>query len=82
MYAPTYVTRCDRRFTNVRIRPESSWLALREWTVAGGRAGRRGTEVGAGSLRRTLQARRSPSLIALVLLFLLIHLLPGDPLAR
>jgi hypothetical protein len=23
-----------RRFTNVTIRPESSWLALREWRVA------------------------------------------------
>jgi hypothetical protein len=24
----------NRRFTNVTIRPESSWLALREWKVA------------------------------------------------
>jgi peptide/nickel transport system substrate-binding protein len=35
MYAPSYVYAVHRRFTNVRIRPESSWLALREWTVGG-----------------------------------------------
>ncbi len=34
MYAPSYVYAVSRRFTNVRIRPESSWLALSEWTVA------------------------------------------------
>jgi peptide/nickel transport system substrate-binding protein len=43
MYAPSYVYAVNRRFTNVRIRPESSWLALREWTVAvPGRAGATG----------------------------------------
>ncbi len=35
MYAPSYMYAVHRRFTNVRIRPESAWLALREWTVAG-----------------------------------------------
>jgi peptide/nickel transport system substrate-binding protein len=34
MYAPLYVYAVHRRFTNVTIRPESSWLALREWRVA------------------------------------------------
>ncbi|MFL5494128.1 MAG: ABC transporter substrate-binding protein [Gemmatimonadales bacterium] len=34
MYAPLYVYVVNRRFTNVTIRPESSWLALREWKVA------------------------------------------------
>jgi peptide/nickel transport system substrate-binding protein len=34
MYAPSYLYAVHRRFTNVRIRPESSWLALREWSVA------------------------------------------------
>jgi ABC-type transport system substrate-binding protein len=33
MYAPLYVYAVHRRFTNVTIRPESSWLALREWKV-------------------------------------------------
>lgn len=33
LYAPTYFSVVPRRFGNVRIRPESSWLALREWTV-------------------------------------------------
>jgi peptide/nickel transport system substrate-binding protein len=36
MYAPTYFAVVDRRFGNVRIRPESTWLGLREWTVTGG----------------------------------------------
>jgi peptide/nickel transport system substrate-binding protein len=35
MYAPTFFAAVDRRFGNVRIRPESFWLSLREWTVAG-----------------------------------------------
>ena len=35
MYAPSYVAVVDRRFGNVRIRPVSQWLALREWTVGG-----------------------------------------------
>ena len=35
MYALSYNYVVHRRFTNVRIRPESAWLALREWTVEG-----------------------------------------------
>jgi peptide/nickel transport system substrate-binding protein len=35
MYAPSYLAVVDRRFGNVRIRPVSQWLALREWTVGG-----------------------------------------------
>ena len=35
MYAPSYMYAVHRRFGNVRIRPESPWLALREWTVSG-----------------------------------------------
>jgi peptide/nickel transport system substrate-binding protein len=35
MYAPSYLAVVDRRFGSIRIRPESQWLALREWTVAG-----------------------------------------------
>jgi peptide/nickel transport system substrate-binding protein len=38
MYAPLYVYAVNRRFTNVTIRPESSWLALREWRVAPAKA--------------------------------------------
>jgi peptide/nickel transport system substrate-binding protein len=33
MYAMSYMYAVHRRFTNVRIRPESPWLSLREWTV-------------------------------------------------
>ncbi len=33
MYAPTYMYAVHRRFGNVRIRPESAWLSLNEWTV-------------------------------------------------
>jgi ABC-type transport system substrate-binding protein len=40
LYAPSSMTVIDRRFTNVRIRPESQWLALREWTVSGTSTGR------------------------------------------
>ena len=32
---PTFLAVVPRRFTNVRIRPESLWLSLREWTLAG-----------------------------------------------
>ncbi|HKT60773.1 MAG TPA: ABC transporter substrate-binding protein [Gemmatimonadales bacterium] len=35
MYAPTFQAVVDRRFGNVRIRPESLWLGLRQWTVSG-----------------------------------------------
>jgi peptide/nickel transport system substrate-binding protein len=35
MYAPSFMYVVHRRFANVRIRPESAWLALREWTVSG-----------------------------------------------
>lgn len=34
MFALNYMYVVDRRFLNVRIRPESAWLALREWTVS------------------------------------------------
>ena len=40
MYAPSYSRGVDRRFGNVRIRPESLWLGLREWTVTGTPTGR------------------------------------------
>jgi hypothetical protein len=33
MYTLNYMYAVNRRFTNVRIRPESAWLGLREWTV-------------------------------------------------
>jgi len=33
MYAPSYVFAVNRRFSNVTIRPESSWLLLWKWTV-------------------------------------------------
>jgi peptide/nickel transport system substrate-binding protein len=33
MYNLSYMYAVNRRFTNVRIRPESAWLGLREWTV-------------------------------------------------
>jgi peptide/nickel transport system substrate-binding protein len=33
MYAPSYVFAVHRRFQNVTIRPESSWLQLWKWTV-------------------------------------------------
>jgi peptide/nickel transport system substrate-binding protein len=35
MYSPTFMYAVHRRFTNVRIRPESAWLGLREWTIGG-----------------------------------------------
>lgn len=35
IYAPTSLAVVPRRFTNVRIRPESLWLGVREWTLAG-----------------------------------------------
>jgi ABC-type transport system substrate-binding protein len=35
MYAPSYLAVVDRRFGNVRIRPVSQWLELREWTLSG-----------------------------------------------
>jgi peptide/nickel transport system substrate-binding protein len=40
MYAPSYLAVVARRFGNVRIRPESLWMALREWTVTGKGIGR------------------------------------------
>jgi len=40
IYAPTLLAVVDRRFANVRIRPESLWLGLREWTLSGGSASR------------------------------------------
>ncbi len=35
LYTPIYVAAVRRRFDNVRIRPESNWLLLREWSPAG-----------------------------------------------
>jgi peptide/nickel transport system substrate-binding protein len=35
LYAPSYLYAVHRRFTNVRIRPESAWISLREWTLGG-----------------------------------------------
>jgi len=35
LYAPTFQAVVPRRFTNVSIHPESLWLGLREWTLAG-----------------------------------------------
>jgi peptide/nickel transport system substrate-binding protein len=40
IYATTFQAVVDRRFANVRIRPESLWLGLREWTLSGGSASR------------------------------------------
>ena len=40
MYAPNYVYAVNRRFGNVTIRPESSWLLLWKWTT-GAQAARR-----------------------------------------
>jgi peptide/nickel transport system substrate-binding protein len=34
LYAPTYVYAVNRRFRNVSLSPVSSWLQLREWSVA------------------------------------------------
>ena len=40
LYAPVYVFAVHRRFDDVTIRPESSWMALWKWSVRGvGRAG-------------------------------------------
>ena len=33
MFAPNYVFAVNRRFGNVTIRPESSWMAVWKWTV-------------------------------------------------
>jgi hypothetical protein len=33
MYAPSYVFAVNRRFGNVTLRPESSWLLLWKWTA-------------------------------------------------
>jgi peptide/nickel transport system substrate-binding protein len=41
LYAPTFQAVVPRRFANVRIRPESLWLGLREWTLAGAGAASR-----------------------------------------
>jgi peptide/nickel transport system substrate-binding protein len=42
MYTPSYVYAVSRRFENVAIRPESSWLQLWTWTARGSSA-RHGT---------------------------------------
>ena len=36
LYAPFYVYAVNRRYRNVTLNPVSSWLQLREWTVAPG----------------------------------------------
>jgi hypothetical protein len=33
VYAPTYVYAVNRRYRDVTIRPESSWMALWRWSV-------------------------------------------------
>jgi len=33
VYAPSFIYAVNRRFTNVSIRPESSWLLVRQWAV-------------------------------------------------
>ena len=33
LYTLNFMYAVNRRFTNVRIRPESAWLGLREWTI-------------------------------------------------
>jgi hypothetical protein len=35
LYAQTYVYGVSRRFRDVSIRPESSWIALWRWTATG-----------------------------------------------
>jgi hypothetical protein len=37
-YAPSYLYVVHRRFTDVRIRPESAWQAVREWKMGGAAA--------------------------------------------
>lgn len=39
LYTPIYVYAVHRRFTHVRLRAESSWLLLREWTLRDNRDG-------------------------------------------
>ena len=33
IYAPTYVFAVNRRYRDVTIRPESSWISLWRWSV-------------------------------------------------
>jgi peptide/nickel transport system substrate-binding protein len=40
MYTPSYVYGVNRRFENVSIRPESSWMQLWKWTAKGASARR------------------------------------------
>jgi ABC-type transport system substrate-binding protein len=42
LYAPTYVYGVHRRFRNVTISPQSSWLLLRKWSASPAQATRRG----------------------------------------
>ena len=42
LYAPTYVYGVHRRFRNVTINPQSSWLLLRKWSASPAQATRRG----------------------------------------
>ena len=82
LYAQTYVFAVNRRFSDVAIRPESSWSAVWRWKVgAGARVGRRGILVGRWFLRRAAQAAAT-FVLAVTLLFFLMRLAPGDPLWR
>ena len=75
MYAPSYVFAVNRRFTNVRIRPESSWLGSARMDGRPRQGARRpaGTDVRRWLLRRALQALVTLA-VALVLLFFLMRL--------
>jgi peptide/nickel transport system substrate-binding protein len=43
MYAPSFVYGVSRRFRNVTISPQSSWLQLRKWSAIRARAPQRGS---------------------------------------
>ena len=80
LYAPTYMYVVNRRFRNVRIRPESSWLRL--WRVDGGRGARRGRRGILSGRTGCCAARCRPPLtfvVAVTLLFFLMRLAPGRP---
>ena len=82
LYAQTYAFVVNRRFRDVAIRPESSWISVWRWKVgARARRGRRGKLVGHWLLRRAAQAAAT-FVIAVTLLFFLMRLAPGDPLWR
>ena len=81
--AELHVRREPARFGNVRIRPESPWAALREWTMSGPEPRRPRGQLRCGAGCCAVRCRPLLTLVvAVVLLFLLTHILPGDPLAR